>query len=80
MSQRLALFLFNFFDMCDRCKNKNCKGKLNLMPYKYGNGIVISCKDCGSEFGEAENGYSPIIYECEQYDRICKSCFNLLNS
>ena len=51
--------------------------ELPLMPYGNHNGIVIYCKNCGSEFEETCEGYyQPIKYESDKYDRECKQCLN----
>jgi len=53
--------------------------KLILMPYANNNGIVIVCKNCGSEFEETAGGYyTPIEYESDKYNRECKRCLTEL--
>ena len=53
--------------------------ELTLMPYGGGNGILIYCKNCGSEFEEtAEGYYSPIKYESDRHNRECRRCLTQL--
>jgi hypothetical protein len=56
---------------------KKKEEELPLMPYSYGNGILIYCcnPDCYSEFEETANGYySPIKYESDKHNRKCRRC------
>ena len=49
--------------------------ELTLMPYGNHNGILIYCKNCGSEFEEtAEGYYPPIKYESDKHNRECRRC------
>jgi transcription elongation factor Elf1 len=49
--------------------------ELVLLPYTKKNGIIIYCKNCGSEFEETANGYyEPIKYETDKTDRECNKC------
>ena len=49
--------------------------ELTLIPYGNHNGIVIYCKNCGSEFEETDGGYyMPIKYETDKHDRYCRRC------
>ena len=53
--------------------------ELTLMPYGNHNGIVIYCKNCGSEFEEtAEGYYPPIKYESDKHNRECRRCLTEL--
>ena len=50
----------------------------NTYNKKKHNGIVIVCKNCGSDFEEtAEGYYEPLKYEEDKYDRICLYCLKL---
>jgi hypothetical protein len=49
--------------------------ELILIPYTSNNGIIICCKNCGSEFEETSNGYyQPIQHENDKYNRECPKC------
>ena len=49
--------------------------ELALMPYGNGNGLIIYCNNCGSEFEETAKGYyDPIKYESDKYNRECRIC------
>ena len=53
--------------------------ELTLIPYGSHNGIVICCKNCGSEFEEtAEGYYPPIKYESDKHNRECRRCLTEL--
>ena len=55
--------------------------ELTLMPYGNHNGIVIYCKNCGSEFEEtAEGYYPPIKYESDKHNRECRRCLTELGT
>ena len=55
--------------------------ELTLMPYGNGNGLLIYCKNCGSEFEETAGGYyDPIKYESDKYDRECRRCLTELGT
>ncbi len=55
--------------------------ELTLMPYGNHNGIVIYCKNCGSEFEEtAEGYYPPIKYESDKHNRYCRRCLTELGT
>lgn len=55
--------------------------ELTLMPYGNNNGIVIYCKNCGSEFEEtAEGYYPPIKYEIDKHNRECRRCLTELGT
>ena len=57
----------------------NTEEKLILMPYNRHNGIVIYCKNCGSEFEETAVGhYNPIEYESDKKNRECIRCLSEL--
>lgn len=55
--------------------------ELTLMPYGNHNGIVICCKNCGSEFEETSEGYyPPIKYESDKHNRLCRRCLTELGT
>lgn len=55
--------------------------ELTLMPYGNHNGILIYCKNCGSEFEEtAEGYYPPIKYESDKHNRECRRCLTELGT
>lgn len=55
--------------------------ELTLMPYGDHNGIVICCKNCGSEFEETSEGYyPPIKYESDKHNRLCRRCLTELGT
>ena len=64
----------------NRMENEKEK-ELTLMPYGNHNGIVIYCKNCGSEFEEtAEGYYPPIKYESDKHNRECRRCLTELGT
>lgn len=72
-------------DFAQYVVNKNIpmekEKELILMPYGNHNGIVICCKNCGSEFEEtAEGYYPPIKYENDKYNRECRRCLTELGT
>jgi hypothetical protein len=49
--------------------------ELTLMPYGNGNGLLIYCKNCGTEFEETCEGYYiPIKFESDKKNRECRKC------
>jgi hypothetical protein len=49
--------------------------ELTLMPYGNGNGLLIYCKNCGTEFEETSEGYyTPIKFESDKKNRECRKC------
>lgn len=72
---------FNSRSLVKKLNRMENEKELTLMPYGDHNGIVICCKNCGSEFEETSEGYyPPIKYESDKHNRLCRRCLTELGT